>query len=333
MPIIDNQNDLKTCVGGAINNSVTWSLIEYTYDIVKINHFELLMGADYVDNVLEAYSVLETDKSRAGYWFQRAFARLMVYEYANAPGIMTPTGLSRTTTENVQSAFKYQENEYRWNMLRSGYDCLDKALALAETDGSGWRTDRNNKASTRWVRLASHFARYTGRSISRYDYERLTGIIDDIGEIVISEIVPEGWLPTLYSDIIINSASSYVMRAYELLGRAVAALTLSEAVERGWAQVIEGRVVAQDITSGDAWTGERDVSNTAADLKILNHNVYGSKYIKKAIEYIVAEHENDSDLDVIYQHYIQNFAASNPDPCEPCSDPCSPARHSGIISF
>lgn len=333
--IIDSQATFKSCIGGTVNNSVTWDLISYTYDIVMLNHFQPLIGASYLD-VISADPSLETNRSTSKYWFQRACARLMVYEHSNSPGMMTPTGLVRNVTENIQPTYKYQETKYSNNMLRTGYQCLDNAMKLAHAEGMPWETDPANKALTRWVAYSSELSELTGMEVNRWDYERIAAAIDDIGEMVIAEIIDDLSRELLLRNYYIGALNAKEKELVKYIRKGVANLAISESLERGWVQLVEGRVVVKELTSSDSYHAESLATGEAMNVKLLNHNLWGSKYIVKLLEYLT---KNKLDFPEIWAHYSANYPEEEgeeveSDECNNCGEcGCHSEIKRGIIQF
>lgn len=335
MPVINNSQDLKTCVGGAVNNSVMWDHISYTQDHVILEVFEPLLGSAVVA-LLEG-APFNSDKSSHLYWLQRAMGRLMMYEYAKSPIQMTGSGAKQTVAENATPVYKYQEVAYRNNMLRTGYNFLERGMYLmAKNQLAGYITGNPVFSDyNRWIPYASDLSKISGLSVSRYDYERIISSLDDISRIIIGKIIPDSSRLLLVKAKITTNVSPPLL---ELIQRAVGNLGIKEAVSRGWVTIHEGNVVVKEMSVFNS-PGEnlQGGNSEGISLKMRAHELWGSLYIREIIDYIIA-HKDDDGITPIYTHYMSGQPESStdetcPSTCSERGEFCHRKHNNGIVSI
>lgn len=333
MKIIKDQVQLKECIKGAFNNSISWDHISYTQDNVIIEHMMPIL-TEWIITEVASLTDIEADSGMYEYWVQRAAARLMLYEYAKSPVELAPSGLLRTTTENKSTAFKYQEENYRDTMLRSAYNMMERAIYIMEILPIGTYVSQPYRSSFRWVPYATHMTKVTGKQISRWEYERMAPIMDDIDEMVISRIIPASAKEELISKMLdkYNGISPKQRSLIGYIQKAIANLSISEAVEKRWCEIRNGAVVTVSY-SGDDFVNQRaQASALQVSAKIRSHNVWGSAYVRALVEFIKG---NQSDFQDIYDYYTSNYPdnTSADDDCCCSRWPCCTHTKSGIVNL
>jgi len=335
MNIIKDQSQLGICVGGAVNLSVQWGHISYTQDAAILEHVQPLIGGDMVTALVDTLAI-STDATSWIYWMQRATSRLMLHEYAKAAVELTPNGFMRTQTENKASAFKYQEEAYRSMMLRSAYNFMEEGMKRAEEAQLPlWIDSPARRNATRYVPWATDMSMLTGKTVSRYDYERLVPVMDDIQEMVISRIIPPTSSCMIGSYLSAGLLTGKCKKLFTLIQKAVANLSISEAIEKRWVTLYNGEVLTTTYSGDDNVFQSQVAGEIGVMAKIRSHNAWGSVYILKVIDYIRSEPVEFADiLDFYNQNFPGTVASTSDDVC--CPDRTTlicPSPRNGIVSL
>jgi hypothetical protein len=255
--------ELKTCVSGAVDNDDDFlESIESDINNAALVHICPWLGDDLYNHIVGIYPDAAPDSPEAVLTekIQKALAPLALYHASKTKTVRFGThGMS----QNEKPAFRYQENEYRMEMLNSGYEYLELLLKYLE-DNVAYYTEGGylNKAwagkqrhFSRILRYASEFRQVSAYRISRYTFEILLPMIEETEFHAIEKNLPSSFLYKLKT----NLENEDEKHALWLIKSLIAELLIVQALRRQLVTMENGQLV-QNEHFGDQASSRKTIA-------------------------------------------------------------------------
>lgn len=293
MALFSNISEFKQHVGGAVNVSLELDSIQPTLlDAARLHIIPWLGEALWAK--MDDGTGLSPAETNLLPYVQAAAAKLAMYEYAFIGGIQfSESGIHRTVSETMTSAYKYQENDYRRAMLTSGYEAVEYMLKHLDTNKgslSDWTSDpASERHNTYFVRYASEMRMHYSKYVSRYTYEILRAAIEDVEASAIESTLPKQLYARLKAKYLAADGSAAEKKAIFLVQRAIVHFAIEEATERHWC-AIEGNAVVQ-FEQGDSQssTYRRIPEARPVEAKRRHHDLWANRHLSRLRDYILEQ--------------------------------------------
>jgi hypothetical protein len=310
--LFSNISDLKTYVGGGANLSVELDSLTPIMHMTAIRHIIPYLGETTWYYLLTQYAT-ETPEAEATAllpYVQRPLALLTLYEYVSVGSVqLSEAGMMRVETENMKSAYKYQENQYRDWMLHNGYEALEEMIKFLMANRGDY-TDWDGSAAFRrcfsaTVYYAADLRDLYAKYVSRYTYEIIRPALLDVEQFAIIPMIGEAQHTRLIEGIQAEDLTADESAMLQIIQRAVAHLAVMEAAARHWVR-FDGYNVVQTERSGDQGS-ENSMSATPAGLalKMRSEELSGNRYIAQLRKFLTAQAEGAFPL---YDAYCAELA-------------------------
>lgn len=293
MALYTNIADFKAHVGGAANVSLELDSIDPTIRDTGNLHIIPWLGQALWDRLYAGTGLTAAETALLPY-VKAATAKLTMYEYAFIGGIQfSESGIHRAVSENMTSAYKYQENDYRRKMLEFGYEAVENMLKHLQTnraDLGAWVSDpASERHNAYFVRYAAEMRMHYSKYVGRYTYEILRGMVEDVEFSAIESTLPAQLYADLKAKYVAGSGSGFEKKAIFLIQRAIVHFAIEEAVQRQWC-AIEGNAVVQ-FEQGDSQSSTyRRIpeGGKPLEVKVRFHNLWANRHLSHLKDYIYA---------------------------------------------
>jgi hypothetical protein len=289
--IFQDIQDFKKYVGGGANMSLQMSSIAPTMHDAARDHLVPYLGGEFwgaLNGELPLNTRIPPTVLR---YIKRPLALLTMYEYSKIAGVQaSELGLMRVQTDSHQSAFRYQETEYRAYMLEKGYEALDELLVFLMTnraDYDWWRESAGfYKHTELFVRYASQLRSHYGMNISRYTYEILRGVLRDVEYFVIESFLPIAFVEHLRGLNETGSPTPEEVQAIVMVQAACVHLAIQEGLKRECVQFKGRSVVQLELDNTQSNTNEKTASQDGLTMKLLHHEISANRHLQRLTAYI-----------------------------------------------
>lgn len=274
--------------GGAVDNDEAMlESIEADIEAAMNEHLRPWLGDDLTDELIDTYPDADAPLSVLTGKVQTALAPLSLFHAAKTKNIRFNTaGLVRP--ENVP--FRYQENDYKEEMLVRGYESIELLLKYLDkntAEFSNW--DKKDKHRSLFLRYASDFRDASSYRISRWTFENLRAIVDDVEFFAIEKILPKQFLNRLKAGVELNGMEKEVVR---LIYKVVANFTIEEAVRRNRVQINGGNVFSVSETSDQASQTRRAADPLSIERAATYQNLAADRNVSRLRSFIEANKVN-----------------------------------------
>jgi len=328
--------DLKDHVGGGANVSIQLSSIKPTVLLAYQKHIRQWLGdaqwQDLVDNV----ATPSAEQAALIEQVRRPLALLTMFEYTKIGNVqMGEMGMHRLETEDRKTAFKYQENEYRDYMLHNGFEALELMLEFLETNEADyplWQASTGyarNKAL--FLNTAADFRDAYSSYISRYTFEVIRPIIQDVETFALLKVLGEGQFNDLKDGILTKSLSAAETTLIQLIQRAVAHFAIELGAVRQWVQLRGNSVVVFEKLEPQGLAREGSASGQQISALLSQDNLMANRHISYIKHYLA----NNLATFTLYSDYLDELAAAAAEE-EAAADPApsfEDARYDGAYNF
>jgi hypothetical protein len=286
-----NITEFKNHVGGGANVSLEIDSIEPTMLDAAQNHLAVWVGDSLVAKMGSGTGFTAAETAFAPY-FLRALAKLTMYEYSYIGGVQfSESGMLRAVGENFQTAYKYQENDYRKKMLESGYEALEvalKYLASHANDFPTWVSEVQDRHNAYFVRYASECRMAYTKTLSRYTYEALRGLVEDVQYFAIEKMLPAALFTQLRTKYLAGNGTTEEKKAILFVQRAIVNLAIEEAIRRNVIQVDGNTLSIAESVGDQASTTKKAVTADHAAIARRQADYMGNRYVSELRKYILA---------------------------------------------
>mgnify|MGYP000010387149 CR=1 FL=1 len=298
-----NISELKNHVGGGANVSLEITSLDPSIADALDLHLRPILGQEFVNELLLEWIASEADSPIALSdetaallpYLRRALAKLAMYEYAKVGGIQfSEAGIMRAETENMKSAYKYQENQYKDYMLKAGYEAIEQLLIFLNTNRTDYTTWNTSPEAARsrssFLNYAAEFRLVQGKGIARYTFDILRTTMEDIETFAILPLIGEDQFNALKTAIAGTSAISATDKLLiAAIQRAVAAFTLKEAVQKLLVQIDGMNVVQTEALEPQSYNKTSPPSTPVISLSLYQQDVWGNRLISNILRILDAD--------------------------------------------
>lgn len=309
--IYENIEDFKKFVGGGANVSLYQETIEPIMRQALYEHLIPWLGEDFFDVWSDSYpytAAAAADELQP--FLQRALAFLTLYEYSKIANVqLGENGMFRTESENYKSVYKYQENSYKDFMLNNGYEALEEAVKFLEKNEADFATwtasdEHGNRIRTSFINHASEFRAAYAKHISRYTFESMRTMVEDLEVFSILPVLGQDFYDELKLAVKDQTLTATQKPLIKLIRKALANFTISEALQRNMV-IIKGNKIIQSEKLGDQSLEKESIpSLKLADVKLRHTNEWGNRFISYITKYL----SDNLDSFPTYQTYIEALA-------------------------
>lgn len=290
--IFEDISKVKEFVGGGANVGIRMESIKpIIYSTAQEHIIPWLSETLWDQLVATLEGPPSTEDAALLPYVQRATALLTFYEYSKIGGIsFGESGIYRTENEHHKSAFKYQENSYREFMLNKGYEALElmiKFLKANEGDYPLWTADTAyTRATEHFINYASDFRNAYGKHISRYTFEILLPIIDDLEAFAILPLVGQQLFDDLKAKIVADTLNTEETEAVGRIQRAIAYFAIKEGTKRLWVRIDGKNVVQTEKLEPQSYEKAASPGAQAISVSMLHDDEFGNRHINSLKKYL-----------------------------------------------
>lgn len=290
MALFSSFPHFKAHISGAANVSLELESLQRSIRSAGELHVAPWLGLTLLEKLSGDYNALIAEEKLLVPHVQRPVAALAMYEYSHIGGIQfSESGMHRATGENLQSAFKYQETEYRLKMREEGYEGIDAMLKYLQknfSDFPDWVAEVQENHNATFVRYASDFRMHYSSMMSRFTYDCLRPLLLDVETFALESTLPLQFLSHLRTAYFGGSATTFEKKAVFLAQRAVVHFTLTEALERNQCEVRGNSVIFLEMGSDQSSIARKPALDNMTSLKRKHHDITANRHLKKLKDYI-----------------------------------------------
>lgn len=253
--------EIKQYVSGSIDNDRDFlESIESDIRNAALLHIAPWLGMDLLQRLAAMYPDAAEDSPEAVLTtkVQATLAPLALYHASKTKTVRFGV---QGITKSDNTAYRYQENEYRKEMLISGYEHLELMLRYLETehwktqasvydgshddshgsDGAFFDWDGRERHLSLMLRYVSDFRQVSAHLISRRTFETLLPLIEEVEYNVIEKRFPSQFveLMRMYQ----FDKTPFFMRILRLMKKIIAAFTVKEALRRNLLTIDGGQLL------------------------------------------------------------------------------------------
>lgn len=287
-------HEFKKYVGGGANVSLEMESIEPTIDDTLNLHLAPWLGEQLLEDIqaaIDAGNIPQSFQDLLEH-LHPALAKLTMHEYSKIGAIQfSESGAHRVVTENMQSAYKYQETAYSNQMLTMGYEAIEKMLKFLEKNEADYPAWTSSTAYTKhrsyFVRYASQMRDHYGQSITRYAYEMIRPIIEEVECFAIESTMSAGIFSHLKDKAIAADGTTEEKKAIYMIEKAIVHFAVKEGLQRHWLQMDGQRIVHRTDKDDDRRSQYTQASAQAVEFARRGHELWGNRWVRKYMDYIV----------------------------------------------
>lgn len=305
MPIISEISELKSYIGAAGNVSIRMEDLSPFLDLVGHQHLRPWLGKTTYEELRDNH----TDSPIASLlpYAQRPLALLGMYEYSKVNGIMiTGSGNIRVEGENKKTAYKYQENAYRQVMLEQGWESIERMLEYLddnEDDYLAWKVEAAKRHRSLFINYASTYRDLYGKQVSRYVFETLRPIIEELEEFLFVPMLGQPFFDAIKQNILDNDLEEEInvrrKELVQLMQRVLVHFAMKEGINRNWVRFDGDRVVQYESLEPQG-NQKAGVAKNEPVAHQLRHNIdFANRHINA-----VKKHLETYQLDPTFEEYI-----------------------------
>lgn len=207
MALFSDITGLKLALGGAINQSLQYSSVEPYLD-EAVEAVRPMLG----DAVLTR-CIGGTANAQLLALVRRAVGHIGIEMYSKVGSVQFgEAGMVRVESEERRGAYKYQEVAWRRQMLTMGWDALERALIWlsldAGADSTAWTGPARERHASLLVFGAAVWREADGGAMSRFSYEALRGVIEEVEDYLLKGFLPRAFVVSLTARIHAGTAST-----------------------------------------------------------------------------------------------------------------------------
>jgi hypothetical protein len=220
---------------------------------------------------------------------KRASAFLSLSEYTAVGDVqMTEKGRVR----NEMSSYKYQDERADQKLLESGYQALEKALIFVNTNVAyltDWaNTEGYEKHRSLFLNNSQDMRWYYGKGVTRWVYEQLRPIIEDIEKGAFPANLPKAFLADLLAKRNAGTAVNIEKEVMRLLAKAVTNFAVGEALTKGFARIDGKGNVVMSATKDDDGKSSTPNAPQGVAYTVAWHDLWGNRHMVAVRDYILA---------------------------------------------
>lgn len=309
--LFDDFADFKSFAGGTVNQSVALESLAPAMEETLHTHLLPWLSQEMYDELDAAIASPSTQEEALLQRVKKAFALLTMYEYTATASIqVSDAGMMRVETEDMKSAYKYQEAGYREWMLHTGYNRLEDMIRFLNSNVGDYATWAGTLEAQRsrelFLNYAADFRRVHSKSMSRYTFEVLRPVIEDVQVFGIRANIGDDFYTELQAAVKAQTTTAAQDKVVALIQKAIAHLSVNEGVKQGIVQIKGDMVTKSETLEPQGYV--RKGAPTAADIDLKTHYEYttGNRHMSELLAFLSA---NQDDYPT-YKAYLEAKAAA-----------------------
>ena len=308
--LFNDISDFKNYVGGGANVSLKMATLDPAILAAAENHIILWLGQGQWDQLVTAVAGTPTTEEEALIpYVARPLAMLAMYEYEQIGGIQIgEAGFHRIEDDTRRSAYKYQENNYSDWMLNNGYENIERMLKFLEANEANyplWQADpayQRNKAL--FLNYAAEFRAAYSKYISRYTFEILRPLLEDIETFALVTLMGQTLFDALKDGLLLKALSTKESILVEHIQRALANFAIEEGIRRHWVRLDGKKVVQSERLEPQSSEKQGLPPMPIADMALRHNELFANRHISYIKKYL----EDNIDDFPDYQTYLDELA-------------------------
>lgn len=304
MPIIRTISELKNFIGGAGNVSLNIADIQPFLDLVGQQHLRPWLGNT-------TYAALEAETIVAPYaallsFVQRPLAFLAMLEYVKVNAIMiSGAGNFRIESDEKKTAYKYQENQYRAVMQEQGWESIERMLRYLDensTTFTAWAADEARKNHRGlFINYAEDFRNLYGKTISRYIFETLRPVIEEVEDTALLPYFGTPFFDALKTDIQDNTLAGKRKELVRLAQKVIVHFSIREGIKRNWVKFEGDRVVQTETLEPQGYQKDAPAGKDETATLLRHSEDWGNRHVATVLSFLEANIEEPTFL--LYKTY------------------------------
>lgn len=290
--ILTTIDQLKDKVGGAVNPSLEFEAIRPYIEDVQRDHIMPLIGPDFLNDLITNQDTATGKQLELVNKIRKAVGYLCVYKYVNVGSVqLGEAGLFRTESESHKSTYKYQEQNYRDQMRESGYEALEEVIIFLQLNkinlGSLYTLEYYQKTRSMFINLALEFRNVYSSYISRYTYESLKPLMEDLETFAILPIIGQELFDRLKLSIADNDLTPVEILLVRHIQKALAHFTIEEGVRRLWVKIEGINVVQTERLEPQGLERQGSAGNLPLSVNVRHLYEFGNRWISYIKKYLL----------------------------------------------
>ena len=236
--LFEDIDDFQKYVGGATNKSMDIKSLLPWIEKTAENHIMPWLGRTLWNQLVTAVAAGNVDlQSSEGKLLVKVcspLAMLTMYEYSFIGSVQFgEAGIFRIETEEYKSAYKYQEANYRDSMLNNGYEGIELMQRFLHDNADNYLDwDHKDKARSLIINYASELRDAYSKYISRYTFEIVRSLIEDIELFALVPILGKAQYDDIKTAIKTNTFSSPQTALLKYLRKVIGNFAIHEGILR-----------------------------------------------------------------------------------------------------
>ncbi|MEO0341464.1 MAG: DUF6712 family protein [Bacteroidota bacterium] len=286
--IFSNIEDFKVYVGGAVNKSVELDSLQPAYHEVLQKNIIPLLGQTLWNTVSDTWNNNPTSETTALLPFiKRPLSQLTMFEYAKIGNIQfSESGMMRVETDQMKSAYKYQEKQYQDWMRTAGYNSLEELQLFLMENKANYADWPASESFRLMINTARTFRSYFGKQVNRYIFEILRPIIEEVEIFVIEPSIGTAQYDILKTAIAEANADDDQLILLHKLYRALAHFTIEEAMHRQFVKFDGDQVVKMEGLEPQTYTKTSNASGKEVEFARRYHQFRAAQHLKRALTFL-----------------------------------------------
>jgi hypothetical protein len=287
MVLFSDIEQFKEFTGGAVNLSISMESIDPIIHLTAQKHLLDWLGEELWEDLLTGFLSPSTEQIALLPFVQRPLALLACYEYSDVGSVQfSESGIVRMEGEYAKTAYKYQVNAYKNFMLHAGYDSIEallKFLQKNKVDYPTWATSEGaEKNQELLLNYADQFRRAYGKQLSRYTFECLRPLIEDIEAFAIVPLTGKPLIDALKNAIQTNTLTAPLKKLLRILHKALANFAIEEALKKHWVRIEGANILQEESLEPQSYTKTSSPSTQPVSTGIRFHDAWANRHITEA---------------------------------------------------
>lgn len=309
--------EFKAHIGGGGNVSLDIDSIGPIVNSTAHRHLMKWIGEPLYNDLsakIEAGTALTAAEQSLLPFIRKPLAMLTMHEYAKIGAIQFgEEGIHRIERDDHKTAYKYQENQYKEFMLENGYEAIETMLKFLETSTAGtyplWENNARSLNRELFINYASEFRAVYAHYISRYTFENIRPLIDDVSGAVFVPLLGQTEYDNLKTAIASKNSSAVQQSLINLIQRAVAAFAIEEGMKREWVKLDKGNVVQTDALEPQSYIKTGSASMGALSAAVMNSELWANRHVAQIKNFLTTNIDDFTD----YKAHIDALAEAEED--------------------
>jgi len=299
--LFNDISEFKAVIGGAANLSLEFDSIGPTMLTAFQNHLLDWLGQEQWDELVDA---VENDDATAEElallpYVRRPLAMLTMYEYIAIGAIQFgEAGIHQleNTDVGMKTAYKYQINDYRQSMLHNGYEAMEIMIIFLnanKADYSTWSaSEAFGRSRANFLNYAREFRAGYSKKISRYTFEILRGIIQDVELFALLDFLGQDQYDRLKEGILHNddgdveALTSDEKNLLAILQRAISLFAVEEGIRRNWVTIKGADVVQSETLEPQSYIRETAAGTVPVSTQLVHLQEFANRHLYYARKWL-----------------------------------------------